>query len=350
MIKIHQVWVISILSSCLPSTVIAESISFDNAPFTANSVDSSRATTSVKMLNLPNAPRNITRQIRLDNQKNLLIAAFKNVVSYDGNQFSNVYKAFDLESYDAFDVIQDASGNIWIASTSKGVFVYDGHKVVNYTVADGLGSNRTMYLHQDNSGKVWVATLGGLSVFDPSSVQADKVQFSNFTTQDGLTSNDINIVLQDSAGKFWIGTRGTLNTYQPQPLPGPNSGKFSQVTDAMGNQFNNVWSVIEDAKGSIWFSDDQGIWRVDKGTTKLFSKDSNARLMQDSTGNLWFARNNEVAFYPANVLQSARPQATLVHKGTSMIFALTQDTQGAIWVGTLQGVFRYDGESVTQFH
>ena len=43
---------------------------------------------------------------------------------------------------------------------------------------------------------------------------------------------------------------------------------FTVLKDKDGKAFNNVWSIIEDKKGNIWFGDSNGLWRYD-GRTSL---------------------------------------------------------------------------------
>ena len=56
------------------------------------------------------------------------MAAFEDIMLYDGKSFTKIPKADNFKSFDAFDALQDSKGNIWIASTHHGVFLYDGKK------------------------------------------------------------------------------------------------------------------------------------------------------------------------------------------------------------------------------
>jgi len=54
---------------------------------------------------------------------------------------------------------------------------------------------------------------------------------------------------------------------------------FTVLKNKDGKAFNNVWPIIEDKKGNIWFGDVDGLWRYDGRT---FTKVSQRGLMLSS--------------------------------------------------------------------
>ena len=50
---------------------------------------------------------------------------------YDGVSFMNFPKEEGLDSYDAFDVLEDKKGNIWVGSLN-GVYRYDGNTLTYF--------------------------------------------------------------------------------------------------------------------------------------------------------------------------------------------------------------------------
>lgn len=324
---------------------------FDN-----KSIDSNLAKTNFKVISSPNSPSKITRNIKHDKKGNLLIAAFKDIIQFDGKSFIKFQKMEGLDSYQAFDVLEDTKGNIWIASTHHGVFRYDGEVFSNFTVKDGLTSDRVMSIYEDKAGGIWIATQAGLSFYNRKSLLNESVSFQNFTTKDGLTSNDINTVIEDRTGKLWVGTRGTLNVYEPLSLPKSDAKVFTEIKDNEGKPFANVWSIIEDQKGNIWLADARGLWRFKNNSFTFFTTTAKIeRLYEDKKGKLWFthsiigSQNYGLSYYDQNSLLNESPKAILVHVSASMLFGISEDKEGSIWVGTLNGVFRYDGESVNYF-
>lgn len=265
-------------------------------------------------------------------------------------------KVDGLESFDAFDVLEDRKGNIWIASTHLGVFRYDGEVLSNFTIKDGLSHNRTMSIYEDKAGGIWIATQGGLSFYDGKSASEGAVRFQNFTTKDGLTSDDINTVIEDKTGKLWIGTRGALSVYATSISAESNTKTFNEITDNEGKPFAGVWSIIEDRNGDIWLSDARGLWRYKNSSfTNYATTVRLARLYEDKQGNIWFthgsagSQQNGLSYFDQKSLLSENPKATPVHISDGMLFGISEAKDGGIWVGTLKGLFRYDGVSVNYF-
>lgn len=285
----------------------------------------------------PNAPLGITRKARKDKKDNLLIAAFTDVISYNGKAFSKIPKPVGVESFDAFDALEDSQGNTWIASTHFGVFRYDGKNFTHFTSDDGLAHNRTMDIHEDKAGNIWIATLGGASYYDGSS-------FQNFTTKDGIPDNDVSSIIEDRTGKTWFGTRGGACYYDP------SSSTFMEISNDQGEPLGNVRSIVEDKNGIIWLAGEEGIWRYDRGLLMRVLSEGGNSMYEDKNGNIWFTYKNTLSCFSKASLNLNTPKPTVVFVGEGMFFGISEDKEGKIWVGTLQGVFTYDGKSIHYHH
>lgn len=285
-----------------------------------------------------NAPNRITRKVRQNGDGNLLMASFEDVILFDGEAFSNFTKETGLDTCDAFDVLEDSKGNIWIASTHFGVFRYDGKTYRNYTKENGLAHNRTMCLLEDSSGNIWIGTQGGASRFDGTS-------FRNFTTEDGLTHNDINTIMEDASGKIWFGTRGTACIYNPF------DSMFMEILNDEGKPFENVWSIIEDRTGNIWLSS-AGLWRYDGHTFSRIADEGGICIYEDKKGNIWFNPGHTKLYesglsrFDAKTLLDEKPMATQVFQTDGTFLGISEDKDGNIWIGGGDGIWKYDGKSV----
>lgn len=281
-----------------------------------------------------NAPSRIVRKIRPNKKGNLLITDFSNIIEYNGETFSKIPKPIGIESLDAFDALEDSKGNIWIASTRYGVFRYDGNNFTNFTTNNGLIHNRTMDILEDKTGNIWIATMGGVSYYNGKT-------FDNFSTKQGLTSNDVNTIMEDKTGKIWFGTRGTLCLYNPL------TSKFTQVKNKEGNTFKNVWALIEDSKGNIWIGGEDGLSRYDGLIFTHLTTEFVNSVYEDKIGNIWtVSTEGSLKRFDEISLVNLKPFATEIYKDNSVFLRVIEDKDGEIWVGTLQGVFNYDGKSI----
>ena len=283
----------------------------------------------------PNAPSRIVRRIRKDKEGNFLIAAFTDVILYDGESFSKLPKAKGFESFDAFDALEDSKGNIWIASTHYGVFRYNGRDYMHFTTDNGLAHNRTIDIHEDRGGNIWISTMGGVSCYDGKT-------FHNFTTRDGLTNNDVNRIMEDKTGKIWIGTRGDACVYDGKT--------FTTITGENGQPFNNIRYIIEDRQGNIWLGGGAGLWQYDGNVFTNYSQGFVGNIHEDKKGNIWaLSERWTLTMYESIPSSIGMGTVTQIETSSPMLFGIGEDGEGNIWVGTGSGVLKYDGKVINYF-
>ncbi len=309
----------------------------DKRQLVIKSLDKISTAEKVDTLFAINAPARITRKIRKDKNGNLLIAAFEEVIRYDGETFSSIPKVPGIESLDAFDALEDSKGNIWIASTHHGVFRYDGKDFKHFTTATGLVHNRTMDIHEDQTGNIWIATMGGLSCYNGKS-------FRNYTTKEGLSHNDVNTIMEDRTGKIWLGTRGSACIYEP------STETFTEITRNGDIPFTNVWSIIEDNKNNIWLGAENGLWRYDGRLFTNFTREVVNCVFEDKKGNIWTTSpQGALKYYDEQSLLNEETSPLEIFRSDHMFFRVIEDKEGNIWLGTLKGILRYDGKGISYF-
>jgi ligand-binding sensor domain-containing protein len=301
-------------------------------------------------------PSTIVRTIEQDKTGNLWFGTFDGVFRYDGKSFTNISSKVTSSRF--FSVLEDRRGYLWFGSIGSGVFRYDGKSFENFTTKDGLPNNEIVCIYEDKLGNVWFGANGGASRYDgktfrnymmngDSSMIEDRTGriFPDFTRP----PIEVNAIIEDRAGKFWFGTRGDTFIYD-----GKN---FTNVTHE-GQPFRNVRSIIEDQEGNIWLGGPRGLWRYDSKTFTHFSDNFIGYIYQDRKGNIWTSSDKGVkggwvlSRYDHKSL-SNEPVVTemkLEKEGNSgMIFGILEANDGSIWFGALDGVYRYDGNLITDF-
>jgi ligand-binding sensor domain-containing protein len=295
-------------------------------------------------------PIGMVRNLKLARNGDILIASWLVVFRYDGTSFTNLTGKIISPRFASFwDVLEDRKGNLWFASLLSGVYYYNGKSFQNFTTKDGLPSNGVKKIYEDKAGNIWFATVGGASCYDGKS-------FRNFTTKDGLPNNDINSIMEDKTGKLWFGTRGDACFYD---------GKTFTALTHNGKTFNNIWSIIEDKKGSIWFGDVDGLWRYDGSTFTKVSQRGAYAIIEDTKGNIWTTGSNAslgqffqdgsnravwaLSRYDQKSLYNKNPAVTEIMSGQPGLLGLLEANDGSIWFGSYDGVYRYDGKTITDF-
>ncbi|RYY70592.1 MAG: hypothetical protein EOO13_06075 [Chitinophagaceae bacterium] len=217
--------------------------------------------------------------------------------------------------------LEDKAGNLWFGTTQNGLYKYDGKSFTQYLMADGLNSNHVSCLLEDKDGKIWIGTEAGLCIYD-----------SNRFTQ--------------------------MQIPLPKNLP-PNKNP---------NYLNAHWvySMIQAKDGRLWFVTIDGIYIYDGKTFTPFeikeaangfltSNDKVERVLEDKSGNIWFAGRTNGGVFRYDGKSVTRHALTVLFqdgpkpKAHSWGWPQLQDKNGDVWFSNWGGVYKYDGTSFTSF-
>lgn len=323
-------------------------------------------------------PKSIVRNIKQDRKGNIWITSWEGIFKYDGKSFINVTSKVSLARF--FSVLEDRKGNLWFGSLGSGVYYYDGKYFQNFTTKNGLAGDQVSHIYEDKNGMIWFGTNNGASRYDGKSFQnlkmnetpavsladsiyagpatvrtlADSVHVSAYQQQHPQAHwvhNDVNAIIEDKTGKLWFATRGNATVYDGKA--------FKILTNPDGVPFTNVRSIIKDKKGNIWLGGKDGLWRYDGSLFTNFTQKFVGYIYEDKKGNIW--TSSEIgnapgwilSRYDAKSLADGKPTATEIkseYEGNkSMIFGILEDDKGNIWFGAMDGVYRFDGKTVTGF-
>ncbi|KAB7728695.1 transcriptional regulator [Rudanella paleaurantiibacter] len=312
-------------------------------------------------------PNLMVRNIKKGRDGTLLMAgpnnaSFGDVFRYDarlpdepGKSFTNLTR--NLGPHRFGDVLEDRRGNLWFTSTDSGVYYDNGKSIRHFTTREGLASNSVRSVYEDKAGIIWFGTEEGISRYDGKS-------FRNFTSpnaplfyKEGHWNHDIHTIIEDRTGKLWVGTRGDAFVYD---------GKTFTTLTHKGEPFLDVWSIIEDRNGNIWLSGYNGfrggrrpggLYRYDGRTFTKVSERGAYAIIEDKKVNIWTTGPvnpanwtvQALSRYEAASLNSPKPIVTEIKSGKAF-FGLSEANDGSIWFGDANGVYRYDGTTITDFY
>jgi signal transduction histidine kinase/ligand-binding sensor domain-containing protein/CheY-like chemotaxis protein len=217
---------------------------------------------------------------------------------------------------------------------------------------NSLNNNHPISLAQDREGGIWVGTDGGgVNRFSgkPSPFTIYRKESGN---PNSLDQSFALSVFEDSRGILWIGT-GQLNRLDRK------TGKYTfyrHAPDDPGSISNGtVYSIAEDRAGVLWLATyGGGLNRFDRKTERFkayrhnpedpgsLSHDFVLALYVDHTGTLWAATEDGVSrFDPATerftVYRTPGPPPSRIYR------VMTEAPDGSIWLGTYEwGLQRLD--------
>ncbi len=212
---------------------------------------------------------------------------------------------------------------------------------------DGLSGDSVYCMLQDGPGYLWLGTFSGLSRYDGSRVVVYRPVPGD---PESLPSSLIFDLHEDSLGTLWIATDGGgLARYSR------DSDAFERFSHDQADEgsigSDRIFSVADDPYGWIWVGTaDAGLDRFDSehgtfshfGTQDGLPSGTVRTLLCDARGVLWVGTTDGLVRYDREK-DTFEPVPSL---GNPTVRALMEDADGSILVGTEgAGVFRLDHES-----
>jgi ligand-binding sensor domain-containing protein len=240
-----------------------------------------------------------------DRDDNLWFCTSEGVSKYDGVRFTNYGVAEGLSARIVYSICEDSNGNLWFGTT-KGVSVFDGVNFKSYENGiDNIGKD-VRSIVEDKNKRLWFATKNGLYKFENN-------VFTKYTTSDGLSNNDLISLVVDNDNNLWIGSRAGIYYYDGKT--------FSRILiDDIFNS-NSIWFLILDKKEFLWIGTNSGVYALD-AREYIRSKKAKFRHYTIFDGLPGMECNQNAAF---------------------------KDHLGNIWMGTTEGVIKYD-PNIKDFH
>ncbi|NQZ07974.1 MAG: hypothetical protein HRT35_12500, partial [Algicola sp.] len=225
-------------------------------------------------------------------------------------------------------------------------------------INQGLSQVSINCMLQDQQGFLWFGTQDGLNRYDGYRFEVFKHQPDN---QNSLVNNHIQSLYQDKQGLLWIGTQGGLSQFNPKTAR--FTGFIHKADNPRSLIHNNVLSIEEAPDGVLWLGTSAGLDQFDpsRQTFNHFNhnpqqpsslSDDNVNIVyHDSRGTLWVGTNNGLnefdrqrqTFNHPTILSNHLPLLNnyLPILNNHKIFALFEDHQAMLWIGTDQGLYRY---------
>jgi ligand-binding sensor domain-containing protein len=251
---------------------------------------------------------------------------------YRHGKFTTFTENEGLAGDQVLSIQKGKGGVIWIG-TSDGLSRYKDGKFTNYTMKDGLAGNKIRSLYMDSSGTLWIGSPSGLNLF--------KEERITLFDQKGLgTRPSINRITGSSDGTIWIQKRGS-SIYR---LRGDEVKQYSFSRDF------NAREMHVDKDSSVWIASDIGLLRFKDQEFSLYNSGpagiaTPTTLCFDHEGSLWIGTQSEglarlkdfhlVTFTADDGLQS------------NFILSVYESSRGSLWIGSSGGADEYKDGKIT---
>jgi len=263
---------------------------------------------------------------------------------FDGAKMTLFNKDNGLEATSIHCMIEDREKNMIIADHFTGISIFKGGHFATWSDENMLPDKSVFAVEEDELGRYWFGTNNGLSIYDPSAKDKNKVQF--VTT----IGNKIRFIKSDNKGTVWVGTDGFgLFRYSVK------SGKFSYDTGI--NQFLHYNGIITalalDKKDRLWIGNMDRLVLVDvaSGVVSYFTQENGlagtwiTELYCDKDNNIWIGSENKVGL---TKYDASSGKFQIINIGEGYIpRTITETNDNRIWIGTSSGLLGLENDSVT---
>jgi signal transduction histidine kinase/ligand-binding sensor domain-containing protein/CheY-like chemotaxis protein len=256
------------------------------------------------------------------------------------------------------DIVEDAGGNLWIATWGGGLDRFD-RKTDQFTHyrhvagdAGSISSNLVLALLKDSKGTIWVGTEdGGLDRMDSTG------RFRHFRNRQGdvtsLADNHVKHLYEDAGHRIWVATRdGGLNVLDQRT---GTFGHFMHSDSRPGSvRSNYVTYVYGDKHRRMWVGTASGLDRYDESTGQFIhypgegnNPDSGVTNMlvnsmnEDAEGNIWIGTENDglIILNPVTnaVYHYRHDDVDRASLSTNSLWSIYMDSKKNMWIGSFTG-------------
>lgn len=199
-----------------------------------------------------------------------------------------------------------------------------------------------------------LATPSGVPAPAATATQADPLptpQFRRYSTSNGLPSTNVYAVVQDREGAIWFGTKGGLARFD-----GVGFKVFRHAENDPGSLYNNgIATLVIDRRGRLWaaglnaglnrYDEERGTfrhWGHDPADPASLASDRVWAVAQTADGSLWVGSAgglDRMRPDEQGFEHVVDPQLGATPSAVGTVAALYVDGHDRMWIGSSHGVF-----------
>jgi ligand-binding sensor domain-containing protein/signal transduction histidine kinase len=256
-----------------------------------------------------------------------------------GGQRSQQEAAPVLAGSLVLDLLEDSEGNLWIGTEAHGLHRLKDAPFTPYGPPEGMAHEMVTAIHEARDGSLWFATWGG------GVTRLRDGQMTTFTTREGLLQDWVTLIAEGSDGSLWFGSTQGITRW--------HSGRFTVFSQSQGAVPARVRALHEDTQGTLWVGTEKGLMRWNGKRFEPFMPEGGLPgeiivfLHGRAAGGVWVATLGGGLAY----LEAGKAIMQIPEKGplSGMILTLQEDAQGTLWIGTLEGLYRWKEGSLKRW-
>lgn len=264
-----------------------------------------------------------TKELLIDKKQQLWVCNSLGLTLFDTNNRVEIINSAKGLPFDALNCIyEDQNGTYWIGSDGKGLFRFAGTHIKYYNSRNGIQSDLITATNQLQNKMIF-------GTYDQGLIYLQNKRFEQLN----LPNNTIWATVLDTWNQLWVGSQNGLFKVLPN-----NEESFARDV--------KISSFYKESKQVIWVGSSSGLHKIvngvyiqsadstyDLGTIRSIVK-YNGTLICGTDGGL-FRYNNA--------------KYEVIKNFKKRVSSLKLDEQNKLWIGSEDGLYVYDGQTIKNF-
>lgn len=307
--------------------------------------------------NMFSLPNNSVWTIDRDRLGNLWIGTFAGGLCYvnldEGDRFRSYTPYGSGLSHSLISCFAEDGDNLWIGTEGEGLNRLDRrtgtYEYYKHGPGNALAYNNIKSLAVDGRRNLWIAMFqGGLDCYE---LRGGRFRHfgSGKDKEKSLLSNSLRKIVLEKDSGLWVAYqlgRPAVSFYSFA------TEKFSHYEFDRADSSQFVYDLWREPGGSLWIAASRKVYRMNAadGSVRAVSSEALPGLMPrclctDGEGNVWIgtAGDGLVRYRPDADAFDVFPD--LQKLDVSAVYSLCFDTSGCLWLGTDNGLVRYDAQA-----
>jgi len=263
------------------------------------------------------------------------------ICQFDPAQESCAYTYEGDTSHFLSDMAAGDDGDVYYSTYGGGIWAYDGSEWRNLFIEeDQLASNFVYDIIEDPDGMLWVGTDNGLQTFDPGDIYST---WTTYKTGEGkMPSNKVKSIQVSPSGEMWFTHESYVSSFN-----GSSWTRYGEDEGVSGS----VSAVAFDKDGVPYVGTENGVVVLGDGSYTLITDADglpSARVLSllYSGEFMWVGTADGLARFDGTSVEVVLDNSW---EGlpNDAILSIVEDQDGNLLLGTPEGLARYDGAKVT---
>ncbi len=211
--------------------------------------------------------------------------------------------------------------------------------------------------HTTHAGLIlFLLILLNLPVAGHEALFQEDLRFHHLTSREGLTQGTIETIIQDHQGYMWFGSHDGLNKYNSQNItaykydPDDSSSiSYNQISDLLEDSNNNLWIGTSGRGFNLYNRETDNFTRYGVVDDEEFdvglTENTAVSLAEDHNGYIWVGTENGLNRFDPETEEFVHFIADPDDPGSitsNRITRIVVDSEKQMWVGTRNGLNRKD--------